>query len=178
MMDSTRDADAQYAGTQLPHFSLFALLGPSSEVEEGTSNVTAVTDLVIRNLTLSSDTIEQGETLTVSVDLANESGADGVFYIKLVFDGATVDGKNVTILAMQETTESFTIVLEELGVHTIGVNSMLTTVTVYQPVPPPVGLWGELRTPLIWIAAVGLAVIVIFILITRIRKSSSSHRNI
>lgn len=178
MMDSTRDADAQSAGTQLTHFSLFALLVPSSDISGWTSNVTAVPDLVIRNLTLSSETVEQGETLTVDVDLANESDTDGVFYIKLVFDGATVDGKNVSILAMQESTETFTIILEELGVHTIGVNSMLATVTVYQPVPPPVGLWGQLRTPLLCIAAVGLAVIVIFILITRIRKSSSSQRHI
>jgi hypothetical protein len=177
-MDSTRDAEAQCAGTDLTHFSLFALLVPSSDTGPGSSNLTPMPDLTIRNLTLSSDTIEQGDTITVNVDLANESRADGVFYIKLMFDGATIDGKSVSLVAMQETTETFTIVLKELGVHTIGVNSMLTTVTVYQPVPPPVGLWNELRTPLIWIAVVGLAVIVIFILITRIRKSSSSHRNI
>ena len=177
-LDSTRDPEVQFAGVQLTHFSLFALLVPASDVVGPSSNVTPMADLVIRNLTLSSNNVEEGDAVTVNVDLANESGTDGVFYIKLVFDGATVDGKTVTILAMQEIAETFTIVLQEAGVHTIGVNSMLTTVTVYQPVPPPVGLWSELRTPLIWIAAVGLAVIVVFILIVRIRKSSSSHHHI
>ncbi|MBN1161153.1 MAG: hypothetical protein JXA17_04320 [Dehalococcoidales bacterium] len=178
MMDSARDAAAQCAGTELTHFSLFALLVPSSGTGGGSSNITPMHDLVIRNLTLSSNAVEEGDVVTVSADLANQSNTDGVFYIKLVYDGATVDGKTVSIQAMEEIKEQFTLILEESGVHTIGVNSMLTTVTVYQPVPPPVGLWAELRTPLICITAIGLAVIVIFILIARIRKSSSFHRHI
>jgi hypothetical protein len=177
-MASTRDADDQYAGTYLSHFSLFALLVPSSDAGGESSNVTLVPDLTIRNLTLSSSAVEQGETVTVNVDLANETSTDGVFDINLVFDGATVDDKTVSLLAMEETTETFTILMEETGVHTIGVNSMLTTVTVYQPVPPPLSLWDELRTPLLLIAGVGLAVIVIFLLIAHIRKSSSFRHHI
>jgi hypothetical protein len=177
-LTTTRDIITQVASTKIAYFSLFSLLVPKSRTISQSSNATMIPELNIENLTLSSKLIKPGDTLIVNFDAANIGSADGEFYLPLILDGATLDSKTVLIAALQEKAESFTVVLNEEGIHTIGVGSILTTVTVKKAVAAAAGGSPPLRTTLLWISICGLAITCIIVLINLWRKSKTSLRRL
>lgn len=177
-LPTTRDVINQAAGTEITYFSLFSLLVPESVTISRSSNVTGAPELNIRNLKLNSSLIKPGDTLTVNFKAVNVGAADGEFYLPLFYDGKILDGKTVLLAASQEKAETFTVVLNEEGIHTIGVGSILTTVTVKKAEAAAAGGSPPLRTLLLWISIGGLALTCIIVLINLWRKSRTSPRRL
>jgi len=177
ILSTTRDTTLQTASTQVAYFSLFSLVLPWTEAMSGSANVTPMPDLIIKNLILSSSVIEPGETVIVNVDVANVGGADGEFYLPLYLDGRTMDVKTVFLTSGQEKAETFTLVLDEEGIHTIGVGSVSTILTVQEEVAAATGGFPPLRTMLIWGSIIGLAVVCLVVLFNLWRKGKTSPRH-
>jgi len=96
----------------------------------------------------------------------------------LIFDGTTLDSKTVLLPALQEKAVTFTVVLNDEGIHTIGVGSMLTTVTVKKAGVTAAGGSLPLRTTLLWISIFGLGVVCVFVLINLWRKNQAFPRRL
>ena len=172
------DTANQAVKTSTTHFSLFSLVVPKSKMGGVSSNATIIPQLNVTGLTLSSNVIEQGESLIVTVDVLNEGDTEGEFYLRLLYNGTTLDEKIINLMALQEKEETFTVMLEEEGTHTIGVGSMLTTVTVKKHEASLLDDLGRLRTPLIWGSIAGLAIVFIVVLINRWRKNKTAPRRL
>ncbi len=177
-LSTMRDVIAQAASTKITYFALYSLLVPESQAVTGSSNVTKMPQLNINNLTLSSNVIEPGDTLLVNFNAANVGAADGEFNLPLMFDGKTLDSKMVLLKAQQEKAETFTVVLEDEGIHTIGVGSTLTTVTVKKAGVTAAGGSPLLRTILLWISIIGLGIVCIIVLINLWRKDRAFPRRL
>jgi hypothetical protein len=174
----TRDADNQFISTSSTHFSYFCLLVPKSEMAIVPSDYESTLQLDIQDLTLSSDVIEQGESLLINVHVINIGDTDGSFLVPLIYNGITLENRIVTLAAKEEKIETFSIVLNEEGTHIVGVGSLSATVTVRT-----VGTLGGfdfswLRLPIFWIALVSLIIVLILVIRTRRNKDKTISRQI
>ena len=176
-LSGTEDIENQAVSTDINHFSFFCLLVPKFEITPLPSDETVSPHLKVTRLTLSSNIIEQGENLIISVNVVNESDTAGDFYLPLFVNGVTLDSKIISLAAKQEKSETFTIVLDEEGTHAIGVGSMLTSITVKKAGTSAFDI-SWLRLPMFWIAVVGLVVMLILAIINRRRKNSAYSRRL
>ena len=175
-LSTERDITAHATWTNISHFGLFSLLMPASQAIAGSSNATQASQLNINDLTLSSNVIEPGNTLTVNFKATNVGGTDGEFDLPLMFDGETLDSKKVLLRAQEEKAESFTVVVNDEGIHTVGVGSTLTTVTVRKALVTPAGSSPPFRDILLWASIIGLAIVCIIVLINLWRKDRAFSR--
>jgi hypothetical protein len=104
---------------------------PVSRLSIGVSPAQAenIPVFVVENLRLSKDNVRPGETVTVSVDVANVGTAAGSRTVVLKVDGAVVDYRTVELAAGQRTTVSFQVSVQEVGTHTVSVDGLSKTLT-------------------------------------------------
>ncbi|WP_135302513.1 outer membrane protein assembly factor BamB family protein [Haloarcula amylovorans] len=76
------------------------------------------------------DSIEKGDTGTVTADVSNTGQAVGSYTAELTVDGTVVDSKTVTVAAGATETVSFEYTFDTTGAVPVSVGSQSTTVTV------------------------------------------------
>jgi hypothetical protein len=173
-----RDVDNQFISTSSTHFSYFCLLIPESMLEVAPFDYESTPYLDIKDLTLSSNIIEQGESLLVNVHVINQGDTDGSFLVPFVYNEITVENRIVTLAAKEEKIETFSIVLDEEGTHIVAVGPLSATVTVRT-----VGTAGAfdlswLRLPIFWIVLVSLIIVLILAIRSRRKKDKTISRHV
>ncbi len=177
-LSTTRDIIHQFAGTDITYFALFSLLVPGAGTPGGTAIITPSSNLSVKNLKLSSSVIKPGDTLIISADVINSGAVEGEFYLPLILDGTVLDSRNVVLAAQQAEKVTFNLVIQEEGIHTVGIGPLSAIVNVKQATASAVGFFSKIRTPLIWSSIIGLALVCIITLINLWRKGKTSPRRL
>lgn len=172
----TRDADDQSVSTSSTHFSYFCLLVPESMIGVVPIDYESIPYLNITDLTLSSNVIEQGESLLVNAHLINEGDTDGSFLVPLIYNENTIENRLVTLAAKEEKIETYSIVMDEEGTHIVGVGSLSATVTVRAVGALGVFDLSWLRLPIFWIVLVSLIIVLILVIRSRRKKDITIPR--
>jgi len=110
--------------------------GNRRESEVFTFEIPAPAEFAVENLSVSPESVTQGESVTVSVDVANTGGSAGEHTVKLKVDGEVVDSQTVTLDPGQSTTVSFTVSENEVGTHTISIANLTGSFEVVKPEEP------------------------------------------
>ncbi|MFC1966339.1 alpha/beta hydrolase fold domain-containing protein [Chloroflexota bacterium] len=87
----------------------------------------------VANLTIDSQEVESGQSATVSVEIANNGGAEGSYPVILKIDGIQVDEKNVTVGPEATQQVTFTVTREESGSCNVDVNGLTAILRVLKP---------------------------------------------
>ena len=92
----------------------------------------------VSNLSVSPREAEAGESVTISVDIANLGGSSGSYTAILKINSSQVETKTVTLNAGQSQVVSFTVVRESTGTYTVELGGLAGTFTVSPTVSPSV----------------------------------------
>ena len=90
-------------------------------------------DIIVSNLSVSSSKVEPGDTVTISVLVANRGGQEGTYLIELKIDGVVVETKSVTLAAGASETVTFTTSEDMGGIYTVDIDDQSTSFTVVKP---------------------------------------------
>jgi hypothetical protein len=102
----------------------------------------APAEFVLSNLVVSPTSIETGETVTVSVTIANVGEESGSYTAELLMDGSKVDEETVTLVGEASETVTFTGVSGDEGTHTVAVGDLSGSFTVSAPPEEPGLNWA------------------------------------
>ena len=111
--------------------------------------------------------VEPGETVTITVSVANTGGESGSYTVVLKIDGVKEAEERVTIAAGESQTVSFSVTREEAGTYFVDVSGLTGSFTVKEEVvpvvvppvvPKPMAWWVWLIIGLVSAAVVGFAV--------------------
>ncbi len=102
----------------------------------------APAEFVLSNLVVSPTSIETGETVTVSVSVANVGEESGSYTAELLVDGSKVDEETVTLVGGASETVEFTGVSGDEGTHTVAVGDLSGSFTVEAPPEEPGLNWA------------------------------------
>ena len=102
--------------------------------------------------------VEPGETVTITVLVANTGGESGSYTVVLKIDGVKETEERVTIAAGSSQTVTFSVTKDVAGTYSVDVSGLTGSFTVKEKVVPPV-----VPKPLAWWVwlIVGLGVVVI-----------------
>ena len=121
----------------------------------------------LSSLQVSPASVEQGKTVTVTVQVKNTGEQSGSTTVELKINGVTEQTKSVTLDGGASTTVSFTVVKDKVGTYTVAVGSLTGSFTVTAPPTPPDNTWMYVLASLILVAVVG------YYLYTRRRQSEN-----
>ena len=107
----------------------------------------------VSNLNISPDEAITGETVSISVVVANTGDLSGGYDISLKINGAVVDTRTITIEGGSSQTVSFTSVQEFVGTYTINIDNLSGSFAVVEAPPTGISWW-------VWVL-IGIAVIII-----------------
>ncbi len=102
----------------------------------------APAEFTLSDLVVSPSTVETGETVTVSVTVANVGEETGIYTAELLVDESKVDEETVTLGGGAGETLEFTGVSGDEGTHTVSVGSLSGSFTVEAPPEEPGGIPG------------------------------------
>jgi hypothetical protein len=133
-------------------------VGSYSATVESQSGTFAVTQanpaaFTVSNLQISKTTATAGESLTVTVTVANTGGASGTYTLSVKLDGAEKYSEAITLEAGKSTTKTYTVSSTVVGAHTVAVDGSSVQFTV-AAAPPP-------ATDYTWYIVGGVLVIVV-----------------
>ncbi|KXA91033.1 hypothetical protein AKJ57_02660 [candidate division MSBL1 archaeon SCGC-AAA259A05] len=86
----------------------------------------------VEDLSLSSDKISKGDTVTAQVEVTNTGDARGTHTVKLEIEGETLE-KEVTLNAGESRTVSFDIEKQEKGTYNLNIEDLSETFEVLEP---------------------------------------------
>ncbi len=109
--------------------------------EDGTVTWTA-SEFELYNLVVSPASIETGDTVTVSVTVANVGEESGSYTAELLVDESKVDEETVTLVGGASETVEFTGVSGDEGTHTVSVGDLSGSFTVEAPQEEPGLNWA------------------------------------
>ena len=130
----------------------------------------------VTNLSISPVKVKVGETVTISILVAETSGVSGSYDATLKINGTVVEKQEVALGPQQSQTVTFTIVEKEAGSYKVEVNGLVSEFIVEEPAPeapPPPPTPTPPAKPINWwliggiIAAVVVVGSVTFILVRR-----------
>jgi hypothetical protein len=107
------------ASTLISHFSSFALI---THVRPAAFSVD--------NLEVSQDEIELGQSVTIKVSVTNSGDLEETYPVNLKVNGEITSSRDVVVDGNSETSVSFTLVPDTVGVYTLEVNGLSTSLTV------------------------------------------------
>ena len=87
------------------------------------------------DLSISPAKVKVGETVTISVLVAETSGVSGSYDATLKINGTVVEKQEVTLGPQQSQTVTFTIANQEAGSYKVEVNGLVSEFTVEAPAP-------------------------------------------
>lgn len=102
---------------------------------------------VVSNLSLSSDRIAPGDSVTVRATVRNSGRADGADVVRLRTFGTVVDAERLTLRRNATERVTFSQHFDAAGTYTVGVGNRSRTVVVGSGGQPPVETSGERGTP-------------------------------
>jgi len=110
--------------------------------------------------------VEPGETVTITVMVANTGGESGSYTVVLKIDGVKEAEETVTLTAGDSQDVSFSVTREDPGDYTVDVDGLSGSFTVVLPIKPPGINWAMIGGIIGGVIVVGL---LIFFLILRRR---------
>lgn len=87
----------------------------------------------VTGLSLSPDTLEKGNLLTVSATVTNSGSLSGSYDVILKIDGEETNTRSVTLGGKKSEVVSFTLVMDKVGQHVIDLNGLTSTINVKEP---------------------------------------------
>ncbi len=144
-----------YYSAESPGLSIFAV--------SGSVPAPAPAEFVLSGLVIDPAEVETGETVTISVDVANVGGTAGTCSVTLKINGIAVDTEDITLAVGATGTVTFEVTEEVADTYAVDVDGLTGIFTVTTP---------PLRVPLEVVATVLIValLLVIFIWMRRGRK--------
>jgi len=102
--------------------------------------------------------VEPGETVTITVLVANTGGESGSYTVVLKIDGVKEAEETVTVAAGESQEVSFSVTREDPGDYTVDVDGLSGSFTVLLPVKPPGINWPLIGGIIGGVIVVGLGV--------------------
>jgi len=125
-----------------------------------------------RDLSISPTEVNIGETVTISVTVANTGTASGSYEVALKLNGVTEATKKVTVAAAKSESVSFTVSKDKAGTYSVDIDGLTGSFTVKEkpvlaPAPPPPPPPPPVKPPINWPLIGGIigAVVVVGLLI-------------
>ncbi len=160
-LNSTVSQENNTITTNVSHFTAFAILA-----------YTRPATLAASDLTISPTEVNRGETVTISVIVANSGDLSGSSNVTLKIDGTAVATKEVTLGGGASQKVTFTTTKDAAGTYIADVSGLTSTFTVKAlsaPPPPPkaaVNWW-----PIFGIIAGVMVLIMVIVLVARQRRA-------
>ncbi|MBA7470174.1 hypothetical protein ES707_05452 [subsurface metagenome] len=102
--------------------------------------------------------VEPGETVTITVFVANTGGESGSYTVVLKIDGVKEAEETVTVAAGESQDVSFSVTREEAGRYTVAVDGLSGSFTVVALVKPPGINWAMIGGIIAGVIVVGLLI--------------------
>ncbi len=109
------------------------------------------------NLAISLAEVDVGDSVTISVRVANTGDLEGTYELTLKIDGVEVETKEVTLAGGASQTVTFTTSKDVTGTYSVSVNGLTGTFTVKAP-PPKAFNWWLVIGPVIGVLVIGIVV--------------------
>jgi chitodextrinase len=88
------------------------------------------------DLSVSPSEVSTGETVTITLSVANTSGTEGSYNVVLKINGVEETEQSITLAADSSQDVSFSVSREEAGSYSVEVNGLTGSFTVVAPAPP------------------------------------------
>jgi len=124
-LGGTVDTTAHTVTTPIKHLSIYTLMAGARPA-----------DISISDISLTSDEINPGETITASVSVNNNGDLPGDYTLSFKLDNTEVQSKRITVNGDSGETVSFPITLDTVGEHQISIGDKFATFTVKKPLSP------------------------------------------
>jgi len=150
-LTSQVDTQNNIVTATVSHFTTFAIMGAAVPPTPASFSVTS--------LALSSEQVEPGQEVLVTVDVTNIGGCEASYSLDLTINGEVEQTKTVTLAPLASDTVTFTVIKEEPGGYTISVGGLTKEFTVAESiVAAPSWLSQYWWTILVGIIIIGLVV--------------------
>jgi hypothetical protein len=174
-LDSTVDNRTNTVTARISHFTTFAVMGGKAvlPVEPPQSPLPAAFRLSA--LTIVPDTVESGQTTTISILLSNTGGSDGDFSVILKLNGVVEARKDVSLSAGSSEKVVFTVARSAAGSYQVDVSGLTGSFTVAEktvptqpaaatptpppPPPSPLGRWLVIGLIIAAVVAAGVVLL-------------------
>ncbi|HUV43274.1 MAG TPA: CARDB domain-containing protein [Dehalococcoidales bacterium] len=90
-------------------------------------------DIFTSNLSVTPSRVEPGDTVTISVRVANRGGQEGTYLVELKIDGVVVETEMVKLAAGASQTVTFTTSEDMGGIYTVDIDDLSASFTVVKP---------------------------------------------
>lgn len=90
-------------------------------------------DIFTSNLSVTPSRVEPGDTVTISVRVANRGGQEGTYLVELKIDGVVVETEMVKLAADASETVTFTTSEDMGGIYTVDIDDLSASFTVVKP---------------------------------------------
>ncbi|MFC2002555.1 CARDB domain-containing protein, partial [Chloroflexota bacterium] len=125
--ECTRDPRSNFITASIRHFTSFAVIGEAIPPAA----------FSLSNLVIQPVEVKPGETVTVTVAVANTGGAEGTHNLALKVNGVKEESKDIEVMAGGVESVSFTINKQQSGTYTVEVNGLTGSYTATAPIPTP-----------------------------------------
>ena len=155
-LTSQVDTENNIVTAPVSHFTTFAIMG-------GAAIPPTPANFSVTSLDLSSEQVEPGQEVLVTVNVNNSGGCEGSYTLNLTINGEVEQTKTVTLAPSASDTVTFTVIKEEPGSYTISVDGLTKEfiVAASSVAAPP---WLSRYW---WTIVVGLAVIGLLLFLFR-----------
>lgn len=155
-LTSQVDTENNIVTAPVSHFTTFAIMG-------GAAIPPTPANFTVTSLDCSSEQVEPGQEVLVTVNVNNSGGCEGSYTLNLTINGAVEQTKTVTLAPSASDTVTFTVIKEEPGSYTISVDGLtkefIVAVSIVAAPPWLSRYW--------WTIVVGLAVIGLLLFLFR-----------
>jgi len=117
----------------------------------------------ISNLSVTPDSITEGDSITISATVANTGETEGNTTLTMTIDGVETNSQSVTIAAGDSKPVSFTTLAGSTGTHTIKLNETTKSYTVNEAKSTTSNTW-------VWFLVAGLVVIAAIVIIVLLSR--------
>lgn len=155
-LTSQVDTENNIVTAPVSHFTTFAIMG-------GAAIPPTPANFTVTSLDCSSEQVEPGQEVLVTVNVNNSGGCEGSYTLNLTINGAVEQTKTVTLAPSASDTVTFTVIKEEPGSYTISVDGLTKEFSVAASIvaaPPWLSRYW-------WTIVVGLAVIGLLLFLFR-----------
>jgi len=163
---STANTQNKIVSTQVSHFTIFALLGKTSQAPPPPS----APSFTVSKLKISPTAVKPGEQVTITATVTNIGGTKGDYKVVLQVNGINEAEKQVTLGAKETQQVNFTVSKEDADTYSVAIEDQSGSFAVSETAAPkggfPLGTTG-----IIALALGGVLVIVLAIVLTRKRPS-------
>jgi len=104
--------------------------------EETVAALPDLGEFTVSGLSISPDTVEPGEVVTISVDVENVGTGTSTYTVNLKIDGTTEASEELTLAAGEDETVTWTVSKTGAKTYNVDVNGLTGSFTVEEPVPP------------------------------------------